>query len=95
MAAASKIPPHFSGRRNIFIIGQNSSEIKSAAALLQINTDNAIKGKSEGIIDFEHSESPRRTPMERFSPSKSKIIPIVTAQRAVKMFFLFKKIRLS
>lgn len=51
MAAASKIPPQFSGIFKSFVIGRKSFEKNSAAELLQIKTESAIKGKSAGITE--------------------------------------------
>lgn len=95
MAAASKMPPQFGERCSSFVMGRNSRAIKSDAALLQMNTESAIKGKSDGITESEHRESPWRTPSESSFPSNNKITTRETAQIAVKIFFLFKTIRLS
>lgn len=49
MVAESKIPPQLSGILKSFVTGRKSFEKNSAALLLQIKTESAIKGKSAGI----------------------------------------------
>ena len=90
--AERSIPPELLGIRNIFVNGRKMISKKFAAELLQINTESAISGKSEGMTVYEHMWSPRRIPSLIFAPPKRKIIPTDTARSAVKKLFLFKKI---
>ena len=49
MRAESSIPPQFLGMWNNFVKGCKITLKKSAAELLQMKTESAINGKSEGI----------------------------------------------
>ena len=51
--AGTRIPPQFSGIFKSFVKGFKSFAKKSEAELLQIKTESAINGKSEGITEFE------------------------------------------
>lgn len=88
--AESKAPAQHCGNFIKFVMGFKISAKKSAARLLHMKIEIAINGKTDGITEYEQTESPRRIPFETILLLKRSAAQSANAQKAVKKFFFLK-----